>query len=281
MAVLNYCVFIDVLGYGELVKDTTKSIDQRINILNSIYSNLATTLSITINEINSKIVDKIFIKSFSDCFYLESTNLLALLYSCERIYNDTFGLYSGITDGSEYTPLVRGGIVKDWTVRFSDLAGIVNNQQIINPVGLGVARAYWTSEKSKLSGMRMIISKEVIDDVKPKLITKNGLDCFGIDFSYNGVVLPLFFNKIETNEENIPVDLFELIWPDMSSCTYDYVDELKKIKKQFDAKSFRHFNKTAEIILKGLIVSDCQHRTANVFGKYKSELENMVKEAFQ
>ena len=36
MEVLNYCVFIDVLGYGELVKDTTKSIDQRINILNSI-----------------------------------------------------------------------------------------------------------------------------------------------------------------------------------------------------------------------------------------------------
>lgn len=67
----------------------------------------------------------------------------------------------------------------------------------------------------------------------------------------------------------------------MSSCTYDYVDELKKIRKQFDAKSFRHFNKTAEIILKGLIVSDFQHRTANVFGKYKSELENMVKEAFQ
>jgi hypothetical protein len=35
---------------------------------------------------------------------------------------------------SEYTPLIRGGIVKAWTVRFKDLGSIVNNQDGTNPV---------------------------------------------------------------------------------------------------------------------------------------------------
>ena len=280
MAILNYCVFIDVLGYGELVKSTTKSIEQKEQILNSIYTNLATTLSITINEINRNITDTIFIKSFSDCFYLESTNLLALLYSCQRIYNDTFGFYCNITDGSEYTSLIRGGIVKDWTIRFADLAGIVTNQQIINPVGLGVARAYWTSEKSKISGMRIIISNEVIADLQPKEVCKNGLVCLGTDFSYLGFVLPLFFNKININEENISVDLYELIWPDMSSGTYEYVSELNKIRNQFDNESFRHFNKTAEIILKGLIISDCQFSNPDAYKEYSIILERMINEKY-
>ena len=280
MANFNYCVFIDVLGYKALVNDTTKSIEQRINVLNSIYSNLATALSFTINEINSKIHDKIFIKSFSDCFYLESTNLLPLLFACERIYNDTFGLNYGISEGNEYTPLIRGGIVKDWTVRFLDLAGVVNNQQIINPVGLGVARAYMTSERTKLSGMRIIISNEVIIDLHPQKATKNGFDCLGKEFLYNDLNCVFYFSKISYNEDNCPIDLYELIWPDLSSCTYDYVKELKRIKHQFDSESFRHFNKTAEIILKGLMVSDCKQRTGNVYDEFKNELEKMSSEIY-
>jgi hypothetical protein len=69
---MTYCVFIDVLGYGELVKDPSKSIPEKVNILNSIYSNLASSLVMTINEINNVILDKIYIKSFSDCFFLKA-----------------------------------------------------------------------------------------------------------------------------------------------------------------------------------------------------------------
>jgi hypothetical protein len=94
MEFMKYSVFIDVLGYGELLNDPTKTTEQKIQTLESIYSNLASSLLITIKEINSVITDKIFIKSFSVCFYLESTNLLALLFSCQRIFNDTFGFYS-------------------------------------------------------------------------------------------------------------------------------------------------------------------------------------------
>jgi hypothetical protein len=278
MAKLTYSVFVDVLGYGAIVTDKTKTTDQKINILNSIYSNLASGLLITINEINQVINDKIYIKSFSDSFYLESTNLLALIYSCNRIFNDTFGFYTNMPKDSEYTPLIRGGMVKDWTVRFNDLGAIVNNHQGTNPVGLGVARAYWTSEKTKLSGMRLIISEEVVDDLDLKKYSKNGFDCFIQEFTYNNMPTYLFFDKIEKNEDDCPVNLYELIWsePVMSSCTYEYNEQLKNIRNNFNAKSLRHFKKTAEIILKGLLTTDCNDRTQNVFENKKDELIKMM-----
>lgn len=275
---MKYCVYIDVLGYGELVTDPTKTTEQKKKTLYSIYSNLASSLLITINEINAVVTDKIFIKSFSDCFYLESTNLLALLYSCQRIFNDTFGFYTYLPD-SEYTPLIRGGIVKDWTVRFKDLGAIVNNQDGTNPVGLGVARAYWTSEKTKLSGMRLIISDEVVADLTLKKHSRNGYYCFAQEYTYNNIPLYLFLEKIATNEENCPVNVYELIWTEtaMSSCTYDYVTQLNNIRKNFNTKSLRHFQKTAEVVLKGLLLSDCNERTENVYEKYKNELTQMTK----
>ncbi len=277
MEYMKYCVFIDVLGYGELVKDPTKSNAEKIQTLNSIYSNLASSLLITINEINSVISDKIFIKSFSDCFYLESTNLLALLYSCQRIFNDTFGFYTNLPD-SEYTPLIRGGIVKDWTVRFKDLAAITNNEDGTNPVGLGVARAYWTSEKTKLSGMRLIISEEVIADLSLINYSKNGYDCFAQEYTYNNILNSLFLERITENEDGCAVNVYELIWPEaaMSSCTYDYVTQLNNIRQNFNTKSLRHFQKTALVVLKGLLLSDCSERTAHIFEKNKIELTEMT-----
>lgn len=279
MVNLTYSVFIDVLGYRSIVTDTTKTIKQKINILNSIYSNLATGLLDTIKEINSVIYDKIYIKSFSDCFYLESTNLLALLYSCNKIYNHAFGFYLNMPQDSAYTPLLRGGIVKDWTVRFKDLGAIVDDNQGTNPVGLGVARAYLTSEKSKLSGMRMIISKEVINDLSLIKYSNNGFDCLVQEYVFNNNPVYLFFEEIKTNEEGRLVDLYELIWAEsvMSSCTYDYIEQLKNIRANFDSESLRHFKQTALVILKSLHISDCKEREQNIFEFKKYELENMIK----
>ena len=275
---MKYCVFIDVLGYGELVKDATKTTEQKIQALNSIYTNLASSLLNTINEINSVITDKIFIKSFSDCFYLESNNLLDLLFSCQQIFNDSFGFYINLPE-SEYTPLIRGGLVKDWTVRFKDLSAIVNGQDGTNPVGLGVARAYWTSERTKLSGMRLIISDEVIEDLKIKEYSRNGYNCFVQEYTYNNNLLYLYLERIQTNEENCPVNLYELIWTEtvMSSCTYDYVAQLKNIRQNFNDKSLRHFQKTAEVVLKGLLISECKGRSGKVFDNHKKELKKMIK----
>ncbi len=275
----KYCSFIDVLGYGSIVTDPTKSEEEKIKILNSIYVNLASHLRTTINEINQVINDKIFIKSFSDCFYLESSNLLGLLYSIKQVFKETFGFYSNITDGSEYTPLIRGGIVKDWTVRFNDLAAIVNNESGTNPVGLGVARAYWTSEKSNLSGMRVIISSEVAKDLNLKNYSRNGYDCLAQEYIYNNVPLYLFFEQIKKNEKDCEVDLLEMIWPEeaMSNCTYDFVSQLENIKSNFNTTSMNHYRRTAEVILKGLLLTDCDERTSETFTKYRTKLEEIIK----
>ncbi len=271
----KYCAFIDVLGYGNLVKDPTKTQEEKIKILTSIYENLATQLQITVNEINSVITDKIFIKSFSDCFYMESTNLLALLYTTKQVFSGTLNFY---VNTDEYTPLIRGGIVKDWTVRFKDLAAVVNNHNETNPVGLGVARAYWTSEKTHLSGMRIIISPEVIKELKLDKHSHNNCDCYVQTYYYRDIIRYLFLTHIRTNENNCPTDLCELIWTEeaLSDCTFDYVEQLKKMRANFDNDSLRHYKKTAEVILKGLLLSDCDKRTGDTFEQYKRELIEMI-----
>ena len=64
MVPTKYCSFIDVLGYKDLVMHVGIPTDKKIRILNSIYSNIAANISITITEINSKVIDQIFIRSF-------------------------------------------------------------------------------------------------------------------------------------------------------------------------------------------------------------------------
>jgi hypothetical protein len=275
----NYCVFIDVLGYGELVKDPTKSQDQKINILRSIYENLASTISTHINEVNERLTSKIFIKSFSDCIYLESSDLLSLLYSCRQIFMDTFNLYTNLPPENEYTPFIRGGLVKDWTIRFKDLSSFVDNQQSTNPVGLGVARAYQVSEKSKLSGMRLIISDEIIKDLLIKKESKNDFDYYVQEVPINGVPDRLYFDKITKNEDNCDVNLYEMIWtaPLMSDCTKDNIKHLNNLRVNFDSNSMRHFRKTAEMLFKGLLVSNCNRNGTNVFEIAKREIQDLMK----
>ena len=274
----KYCTFIDVLGYGELVKDKTISVDHKIRILNSIYSSIAGHFSTTINEINAKVVDKIFIRSFSDCFYLECDKLEPIIVATNRIFNWTFGFYSSFSFNEKRTPLLRAGIVKDWTVKFKDIGGIINNTTEINPVGLGVARAYWTSEKSNLSGMRIIISPEVFADLYTQPVSNKSIECFGIDIIENDVPIPYFFTHISVDEKNNLTDLYELIWSfdGMSDCFYEYIDELEKLKPTFNDLSKRHFKETAKVLLSGLLLSDCKSRTINIFDNQKKKLENMI-----
>jgi hypothetical protein len=63
----------------------------------------------------------------------------------------------------------------------------------------------------------------------------------------------------------------------MSSCTYDYVAQLKNIRQNFNDKSLRHFQKTAEVVLKGLLISECKERSGKVFDNHKKELKKMIK----
>src|SRR5690606_34962602 len=149
---------------------------------------------IDINETNQNALDPVYIKSFSDCFYLESTDVVRVLHVVKNIFRNSFTFY-GADDNSDfnYTGLIRGGIGLNWTRRFHDLAAVVNNQQLDNPVGLGVAEAYFLSEKTHISGMRIIIKPEVFDSIETTTVTRNNTEYYKHEYSLNGAEYNSYF----------------------------------------------------------------------------------------
>lgn len=258
---LKYCVFIDVLGYKSMVLDDNKPQHQKINILKSIYKNLAPSFQSCIANLSRGLRNEIFIKSFSDSFYLESTNLHPLIYACWRIYNNVFDFYKTYSIDEKYTPLIRGGMVKDWTSMYIDISSLAKGASLdyTNPVGKGVARAYLTSEESFLSGMRLIIAPEIISELD---LTKHERPFEYYELTIDNpdageIKTTLYVLPITQNEKNKATNLYELLWPDMNSCTFDYIETLKKIRHTFPKQHLRHFTKTAEVLYKALELTDC------------------------
>jgi hypothetical protein len=270
----KYCAFVDVRGYGNLVNDKTIEDEQKIKSLISIYESIAGSVSFNINLINENSRSKIFIRSFSDCFYLECWEVRPLFTALNRIFNDVFGCYSFFSIKEERTPLLRCGIVKDWTIPFRDIGAMVNKTTELNPVGLGVARAYWTSEKTSISGMRIIIAPEVMDDLEATGIVKENRKYNEVPIIENEIAMPYYFKHIESNEKNESVNLFELIWSysGLHPCNFLYVDELEKLKVTFNDKTKRHLVGTAQILLDGLLLTDC--RSASEF-QYNIAVEKL------
>ncbi|MCB0539149.1 MAG: hypothetical protein KDE33_16665, partial [Bacteroidetes bacterium] len=272
---MKYCVFVDVLGYGSIVTDSNRTESSKLNILNAIYSNLAAQMMIDINETNQNALDPVYIKSFSDCFYLESTDNIRVLHVVKNIFRNSFTFY-GADDYSDlnYTGLIRGGVTLNWTRRFNDLAGVVTNHQLENPVGLGVAEAYYLSEKTNLSGMRIILKPEVFRSLKTTSVTRNNTHYFKHSYSLNGADYFSYYKHITKNEAFHTVDLYELIWSydTMNTCTSDGMDVLQKIKPTFSNRVIRHYHKTAQVLLDGLILTDCKKNIGDHFNKMKVTL---------
>lgn len=277
MVFMKYCVFVDVLGYGNIIT-SDKSENQKLNILNSIYSNLASHIMIDVNYANQNASDPIYIKSFSDCFYLESSEVNLILHSIKSIFRNAFTYYGSEEDDSfGYTALFRSGLTKNWTRKFMDLASMVNNNSTMNPVGLGVAESYYISEKSFLSGMRIIINKSVFKDIPTSKISIDNIDYFKHEYTLNGADYISYLKKINRNELFKKVDLYELIWSfdTMNTCTTDGIDTLKNIKHTFGKKQLRHYKKTAEILYHGLKLTNCK---SAIGAHYESHLAFLEKE---
>ena len=273
----RFCAFIDVLGYGALVSDNSIGDGKKIRTLNSIYVNLVVQISNIIRELNSFNDDKIFIRSFSDSIYLDCAVLEPIIYALNDIFNNAFGFYANMQPDEERTPLLRCGLVYEWVVKFRDIGGITNNTLEENPVGLGVARAYWTSEKSKLSGMRIILSKEVVD-VLPKVEVMGRI--FKIDVPVFKTSIPIFLKHIPTNEDNKNIDCFELIWTyHLNGPRYEFIDELIKLKPTFETKQLRHFIATAEIIKNGLMLYDATKWNREILEENISKLDKAIANA--
>jgi hypothetical protein len=281
MEEVKYCAFIDVLGYGNLVLDKQITTAQKIKTLTSIYTNLATQFWSIINDINRYYPEKVYIRSFSDCFYLDCSAIEPLLVAINDIFANAFGFYSNFSETEQRTPLLRCGIVKDWVVKFRDIAAISTGGNELNPVGLGVARAYYTSEETKLSGMRIIISPEVINDLQVIHRTMPEFPCYITQINAYGVSMSYNFRYITENEElpAKPCDLYELLWPfsRVNDHAYEMINILHKLKATFDASNDRHFLQTAKSFYNSYLLSEWKIKDNRIYERDK----NLINQLFQ
>lgn len=269
---INTCAFIDVLGYRNIVTSNKYSDKKKIEILSDIYLNLF-AISANLKEFRRNTNRGLFMKSFSDSAYIQSSNTIDVLYSCYRIFNNTLDHHQN-NISHKYTPLLRCGIAKDWTLKIMDTAALMcnsiddirKNDSLKNIIGLGVAKAYETGEESKLSGMRIIISKEVMSNIDYKKYDDVDFECYYINSDDLLSIKPnsdfkLFFIPIKLNEKNETVDLFEMAWCVQSKFSFDFNEnpfesfKLRILKLQtmndlIEQEHKRHLKKTAEIIYK-------------------------------
>ena len=104
----NTCAFIDVLGYGEIVTSTEKSTEKKLQILESMFSNLQASIShVTIKDVQLKNRnEKLFLKSYSDSVYIQSDNAYTVLFCLYNIFSVSFGYYSNFTYNEHHTVLL-------------------------------------------------------------------------------------------------------------------------------------------------------------------------------
>ncbi len=277
---LKYCAFIDVLGYGNLVLDKNTNPQQKLKMLESIYTNLATQFMLAINEVNKFNDEQIYIRSFSDCFYLDCTRPEPLLIAVKTIYEYVFGFYSSFTEAEERTPLLRCGIVKDWLIKFNDIGGMVNNTPELNPVGPAVARAYLVCEESCLSGMRIIVSPEVMADLNVLQVSIPEFKCFSKEMMTYTIMRNYYFKHVETNELEKAVELCEMLWPvnKLDDTAFECIDILKKIKPSFplESKQRRHFDKTVQVFVNSLRMTSDSYYQKERYASSKEKLNQLT-----
>jgi len=281
------CAFIDVLGYSSIVTSTKLKTLKKLQILESIYRNLQDSISFAtikpIQKINSN--HKLFLKSFSDSVFIQSDNAYTVLFCIYRIFAIFFGHFANFTHEEHHRALLRAGIVIDWTHKILDISSLTRhpfgimaeNEDFQNLIGLGVARAYYTSEESHLSGMRIIISPEVLQSFELIPVNEVSFECYYIqesnllidsDIFEDVSKTNLFILPIRKNERGDIVNLYELCWPSYkSSNDYDcdiftFIKEILLLESQYKIEEHkRHLIKTAELIYKSFEISRKFYKT--------------------
>ena len=244
---IYYCAYMDVLGYKALVEDKLLSPEKRLSLLKSIYENLATQFMIVVPYVNDSVEAKVDLRSFSDCFFLYCERPEPLLVAIAQIYQNVFGFFRNFSETEQRTPLIRCGVVRDWMAKFYDIGSMQNSTKQINPVGLSVTRAYLIGEESKLSGMRIIVSPEVIEDIQTVEVAHPMYKCKYAELKTYKHKLPYYFRHIEQNEDGKTANLYELLWPFdlIKDNPSDALITLRKLRPGFiPEKITRHFNQT-------------------------------------
>lgn len=278
----NFCSFIDVLGYGNIVMSENTNTKEKIEKLENTYMNCFATASWVIKQINLKYPGKVFVKSYSDCIYIESEDIGAILCVIYNFFNKAFG-YNINYPESKYTPLIRAGVVYDWTLRIMDIGALSRhpidempeNEDYKNIIGLGVARSYYTAEKSNLSGMRIILSPEVAHRLNYETFNKVPFECYTFEITNylhdpqltnSTTNMKLFLLPIRADEKGQITNLYELCWPvfkyefkEYNSDIDTLINELIKMERNFSGNTVRHLNRTAELMHKSLLITLAEH----------------------
>jgi len=282
---IKYCAFIDVLGYGEFVLNEDRSTEQTIKLLHSQYVNLATHFTLVVPRLNAYYSSDIFLRSFSDSFYMDCSSLEVLLIAVKTIFDYTIGFYASFTETEERTPLLRCGIVKDWLLKFRDIGSMTSSGGELNPVGRAVVRAYQTSEKTWLSGMRIILHPDAFMDLNALESTLPAFPCFAKEVREYGVAMYYYFKHILHDErierrkgDDDQTDLYELLWPvgrlndDPAEC----VTFLRKIKENIPENVIRHHRKTANLFHESFMLSSWRTKNQELYTRLQGELAAML-----
>lgn len=275
----TYCAYLDVLGYGALVQDPATNNHEKLKRLISVFINLVSSIGDAVQDTNEQDNAGIKAWSFSDSAYLQCTKVEPLLAAIEQIFNVTFGMYRGHTLKDEWTPMLRCGVAKGWSGDFQALTGLLNYEHAeTTPVGPGVARAYWTAEKSGVKGMRVIIAENAFDDIANKVNKSIPFDHTEAPITSLGNTKTRFLKPLPGNVAGKSNNLHELLWPTdhMDGFSYEYIEVLDQLRSTFGPGHMDHFIKTAKLLLDSLELSGQSVKNPTIYLRDKSRLENMI-----
>lgn len=165
--VTEYCAFMDVLGYSSLLLDPALGSDAtRLTHLLEMWE--AATVAIdsalqTHPQMQSKL--------FSDSLYASGDDLGCTVLFAASVFMHCYYYYE--RRASDWMPWLRAGIGAGWMVSMVDttLSQVVSKPEhaFNNPAGPAVAHAYQLANDSKFKGMRLLIPRDLKEQVWPEL----------------------------------------------------------------------------------------------------------------
>jgi len=246
--------FVDLLGYKEIVLGS-RSDKEKMQIIHSIYSALIQPIEdLNFDEGVGDTVggDAVRRIHFSDCFYFTSKSAVSLADSMSSFFSFAFMLYENTyaTDPSQWIPFLRGGIAGGWTLMFRDPTIPQDRETMFrNPVGPSVAKAYLVGEKQKVSGMRIMATKDFSERYEQELADMAATADSHVGFARHLCPVPIP-EPVQPDYRQVLGDaLWEIPWPRLLDNCGRWIENFAATRnRQFDAVSIKHWHATHALL---------------------------------
>ena len=189
--------------------------------------------------------------SFSDSLYLSAKNLPSLLRFLESVFAQTYLFQQNTycTDGDNWIPFIRAGVVQGWVVNFRDfsMCPLADRSEFRNPVGPAVAHAYLLTEiRGKLPGMRCYLERKLLDSTSATRHERPGHYRLVVD---SWTLYLLDVPQGDASESTL--DLVEVAWPChvIASDNCSFYKPIMAARRQFeDSRAIKQYNGTVKLI---------------------------------